>query len=57
MKQKKTNAARRLDELKIAYRLMEYTVDEEIGRASCRERASGRCACSGRGWNASSPGF
>ena len=29
MKQKKTNAARRLDELKIAYRLMEYTVDEE----------------------------
>lgn len=25
----KTNAARRLDELKIAYRLMEYTVDEE----------------------------
>ena len=26
MKQKKTNAARRLDELKIAYRLMEYTV-------------------------------
>ena len=29
MKQKKTNAARRLDELKIAYRLMEYNVDEE----------------------------
>lgn len=29
MKQKKTNAARRLYELKIAYRLMEYTVDEE----------------------------
>lgn len=25
----KNNAARRLDELKIAYRLMEYTVDEE----------------------------
>ena len=44
MKQKKTNAARRLDELKIAYRLMEYTVDEEQLDA-------------GRGWNASSPGF
>ena len=29
MKQKKTNAARRLDDLKIAYRLVEYTVDEE----------------------------
>lgn len=29
MKQKKTNAARKLDDLKLAYRLMEYTVDEE----------------------------
>lgn len=29
MKHKKTNAARKLDELKITYRLMEYTVDEE----------------------------
>ena len=29
MKQKKTNAARRLDDLKVAYRLMEFTVDEE----------------------------
>ena len=29
MKQKKTNAARKLDELKLAYRLVEYTVDEE----------------------------
>ena len=26
---KKTNAARRLDELKIEYRIMEYPVDEE----------------------------
>lgn len=29
MKQKKTNAARLLDELKIDYKLMEYDVDEE----------------------------
>lgn len=29
MKQKKTNAARKLDDLKLAYRLMEYVVDEE----------------------------
>lgn len=29
MKQKKTNAARKLDDLKITYRLIEYKVDEE----------------------------